>query len=93
MFLIGFTKNLENGAQNGAPIYFQTLKIFKFEVEIEPFVAGFIDLQIYSVELRFGAPFFSIFEKYEMSAFTGKKINVIAHFENILVSFENTFCK
>ena len=58
VFLIGFTKNLENGAQNGAPIYFQTLNFFKFEVEIEPFVAGFIDLQIYSVELRFEAPFF-----------------------------------
>ena len=44
VFLIGFTKNLENGAQNGAPIYFQTLKIFKF-VEIEPFVAGFIKFE------------------------------------------------
>ena len=58
MFLIGFPKNLENGAQNGAPIYCQTLNFFKFEVKIEPFVAGFIDLQIYSGELRFGAPFF-----------------------------------
>ena len=57
VFLIGFGKNLENGAQNGAPIYFQTLNFFKYEAEIEPFVAGFIDLPIYSVELRFGAPF------------------------------------
>ena len=57
MFLIGFPKNLENEAQNGALIYCQTLNFFKFEVKIEPFVAGFIDLQIYSVELRFGAPF------------------------------------
>ena len=36
VFLIEFTKNLENGTQNGIPIYFQTLKIFKFVVEIEP---------------------------------------------------------
>ena len=63
MFLIGFPKNLENGAQNGAPIYCQTLNFFKFEVKIEPFVAGFIDLQIYSGELRFGAPFSKFFEK------------------------------
>ena len=66
-------KNLENGAQNGAPINCQTLNFFKFEVQFLPFVAGFIYLQIYSGELRFGAPFL-IFEKYEMSAFTGKKL-------------------
>ena len=58
VFLIGFPENLENGAQNGAPIYCQTLNFFKFEAKIEPFVTGFIDLQIYSGELRFGAPFF-----------------------------------
>ena len=93
MFLIGFTKNLENGAQNGAPIYCQTLNFFKFEVEIEPFVAGFIDLQIYSVELRFGAPFFQFLKSMKCQLSLEKKINVIAHFENILVSFENTICK
>ena len=92
MFLIGFTKNLENGAQNEAPIYFQTLNFFKFEVEIEPFVAGFIDLQIYSVELRFGAPFVQ-FLKIMKCQHSLEKINVTAHFENILVSFENIICK
>ena len=44
--------------------------------------------------LQWRAPFWSsvflIFEKYEMSAFTGKKINVIAILENFSVSFENT---
>ena len=55
VFLIGFTKNLENGAQNGAPIYFQTLKIFKFVVEIEPFVAGFIEK--FKLGQCIGAPF------------------------------------
>ena len=58
VFLIGFGKNLENGAQNGAPIYCQILNFFKFEVEIETFVAGFIDLQIDTRELRFELRFF-----------------------------------
>ena len=52
------SKELGNGAQNGTHIYCQTLNFFKFEVKIEPFVAGFIDLKMYSGELRFGAPFF-----------------------------------
>ena len=36
---------------------------------------------------------FSIFEKYEMSAFTGKKINAIAILENFLSSCDSTICK
>ena len=34
-----------------------------------------------------------IFKKYEMSAFTGKKINAIAILENFLSSCESTICK
>ena len=58
MFLIGFSKNPENGAQNGAPIYRRNLNFLKFEVSFGPFGTGFIYLQIDSTELRFGAPIF-----------------------------------
>ena len=87
MFLIGFPKNLENGAQNGVPIYCQTLNFFKFEVKIEHFVAGFIDLQIYSVELRFGAPFFQ-FLKSMKCQLSLEKIISLAIFVQFLQSIE-----
>ena len=36
---------------------------------------------------------FYIFKKFELSAFTGKKINVIAILENFLTSREFTYCE